>query len=379
MNFIVFNEIIQYLEFNQDVINLLRVDKKSYSFRKLIRFPRAPCEFWEKNDSIDIPLKYRVLAIKNDKQYDRVRNIKGLLDNLSYDHLKYNTSPSRVIEPFLTRQERLTKVSLGRDFNQPFYNGLFPLSIVSLKFIESSGIISFFSGKFSQVIIEGHLPEKLLSLSLGNIFNHPIAVNTIPQTLVSLTLGAEFDQNIDFLKPLLNLKKLDLGVQFNREIQPGQLPANLEYLCLSHRYNIPLKPNALPNSLVWLSMSFHYNFDIGYGVLPNNLKRIKFGSRFNSSCCFNSGIERITFGGDFNQVLTNLIFQNPIDSVKCISFRRSASFKQEINENSLPRNIKSLKLQYSFSQPLSELQRIYPNLESLSIGEKKFVLTSLKN
>ncbi|KYQ90189.1 hypothetical protein DLAC_08787 [Tieghemostelium lacteum] len=160
-----------------------------------------------------------------------------------------------------------------------------------------------------------HLPVRLRSLKMGNIFNKNLLLHCLPPTL----------------------KKLHLSRAFNQQLENGHLnQCDMELLVFGKFFNYPLNRDWIPTSLLYLCLSDMYNQPISY--LPDKLIHLRFGNCFNVSFSFKlpSTLKILEFGSSFNQ--------------------------DNITEDIIPPSVTYLFLGSSFNQPIKYLP---PNLEKL--------------
>lgn len=201
-----------------------------------------------------------------------------------------------------------------------------------------------------------NLPNELIMLTLGNLFDRSIdllptnlqqliftecsrfnrSVDNLPNSLCHLHFGLEFNQTLDNLPN--SLCHLTVSYHMNRSI--NNLPCNLVFLDLGYHFNQSICN--LPQKLIWLKFSRCFNSNINMNILPNNLKILIFGNK------------KVSFL--LNKLPNNLTH---------LLFEHSSEFNMPLNN--LPNNLTHLSLGYCYS---CELKNLPPSLKYVQISEK---------
>jgi hypothetical protein len=163
-------------------------------------------------------------------------------------------------------------------------DGVFPNNLLSLTFGDNfyqridflpCNLKSFVLGKWLNEPMTATLPPSLQHLSVGD---HPIEQNFLPQSLLSIEFGFLFNRTLmPGVLPHL-LTSLVFGYNFNQFLAPGVLPPALENLRFEDCFNQPIGKDVLPSSLRKLSFGYMFGQRFDQGCLPESLESLSFGN-----------------------------------------------------------------------------------------------------
>lgn len=252
----------------------------------------------------------------------------------------------------------LRSLHLGSDFNQPLgiaSNGDFG---AMRKYWPASLTHLVLSTKFTQALLEGHLPPTLLVLDMSLAqWNRPLQSDLrLPRCLHSLILPHDpFDQ------PLLvteqdywpeSLTSLELGDNYVLPLVEWTFPRQLRKLRLGHRWELPSSQLRCPITLHTLIFGESFNQSVGDLVLPPSLRVLRMnGFMFNQPVAglrLPDGLEELQLGSN---ILTG---SRPF-------LRLVGAFNQPLNQLRLPVTLQWLCLPSSnFCQPRASLPTTLP-------------------
>ncbi|GAM25280.1 hypothetical protein SAMD00019534_084550 [Acytostelium subglobosum LB1] len=158
------------------------------------------------------------------------------------------TLPESVTEYVLdseTRLPRITKLTMSTYFNDP-------------------------------MPVECILPDTLVSLTFGDMFNQPLNAATLPLILRTLKFGFYYDQVLDINTLPSSLTSLYFGWRYNQVISPGMLPDSLIQLSFGNCFNQPLTAGVLPMNLCALELGGEFKHDGDNAVLPPSITKLSF-------------------------------------------------------------------------------------------------------
>ncbi|GAM28332.1 hypothetical protein SAMD00019534_115080, partial [Acytostelium subglobosum LB1] len=160
--------------------------------------------------------------------------------------------------------------TLYSKYNHPFIPGSLPSLLINLTLGE----------KYNQSFSSGSLPSSLLHPSFPNNskYDHDFQSNVLPYSLQTLLLGPSFKKSLNNCLPQ-SLLSLTLGEVYNLPIFENTLPKGLRVLKFGYWYTQPMSPGVLPNSIVDLSLYYINDYKtirtIPLGVLPPSLTRLQ--------------------------------------------------------------------------------------------------------
>eukprot|EP01133_Synstelium_polycarpum_P003822 gene3822-4412_t len=99
----------------------------------------------------------------------------------------------------------------------------------------------------NRVISFSLLPNSVLRIHTGNLFNQPIATRSLPPRLTHMTFGD----------------------CFNQAILPGQLPQSLQYLHVGSDFSQPLVPGSIPESVTHFSCGDSFRQPLTRDLIPS--------------------------------------------------------------------------------------------------------------
>ncbi|KYQ92497.1 hypothetical protein DLAC_06483 [Tieghemostelium lacteum] len=369
INYFIVNEVIQYLYKNIDILNFIKTNKQSYSFRDSIRFIQYPIDYLCKTQCTNtLPKRFKTLMLKQEH------------------YVVILKSKNNQLGSYLSTQVNLYNIFLCLGFDLALQPQTLP----------NSAIRMYIHDKFKNEICKGSLPVSLNLLTLGTSFNRGFVADTLPLGLKELNFGIDFNQDLkschlwsleslerltfgtdfnqvlhrDYLPP--NVLELTLGINFNREFDTDSLPVHLQLLTWKSTRSQPLKVGVLPSTLKTLILPFTYDFPFHCDLWPKSLEALQFGKINNliePGSLSNGTLKHLTLGyyrhplskGTLPDTLTTLILHcdcgSPIQpGVLPTSLQKlqlGTSYNQEILPDSLPPNLLILSLGKSYSHPLS--------------------------
>ncbi|EGG14894.1 hypothetical protein DFA_10767 [Cavenderia fasciculata] len=206
-------------------------------------------------------------------------------------------------------------------------------------------------------IIEGCLPDTLIYLNLGFLFDQPLGPDILPPRLTHLSFGANF-QSPTLCLPQ-SITHLRLGSSYSHSIQ---LPTRIKELCLLYQPNSTIQfPQSIthltwfienieqflltndimsikPNHVTHLCLASNYNYPLPCSLNPLFSERDRFGYWLSQSNT-NKLIDQyhFYFTGDnpfvHLSLATDIIQSRPLPTIiKSLSTDRSKSF-QQLNRN----------------------------------------------
>ncbi|EFA77286.1 hypothetical protein PPL_12497 [Heterostelium album PN500] len=235
--------------------------------------------------------------------------------------------------------------------------------------LANSNVVSICLGRdFNHSLENVKLPPTLESIRLGDSFNHPIRAGLLPSTVTRLAFGKGFASYNETVLPV-NLKELafefhcdvnQLPQSFLKSI-PSTLtsvgsvtPSSLDLLkkqfpsieTISLTSEIPqnLENGSIPSTITELTISAPTN--VKPGSIPSSIKRFNLGLGF--------------FSGELNDILPMDAKYDSLD----LGYNRHI---MPLVANSLPLNIKHLRLPSSYNHPLV-IGSIPKSVESLHLG-----------
>ncbi|KYR01995.1 hypothetical protein DLAC_11449 [Tieghemostelium lacteum] len=357
MNYYVVCQIINYLENNNEILNLLYTCKINYKYRDNIRWLEFPTGYY---------LSY--LKSKNNNDQDNSNKNTSKRDIISSILRKpkklstFNVLPSKFRNITIRTTEDL-QVFIGiiDEFNSKFsingtltFCGKGAVNLLTLPGGELSGVklttyeswpefpkdtestitdITVDGISHSRNLIVG-FPTNTKSLTLNRI--HCDQLVMLPRNLETLKLGpAAWEPcNADDLPR--TLKTLHAFTNF----PSGHLPESITDLSLYHRLNYQLRIDEIPSNVKYLKL-LNYN-RIKPGHLPNSLVSLELDSEISPG-----------------------VF--PQHGCKLVSLTYLAYYSQPIHVNSLPHSLKFLKLSSQFNLPI-ETNVLPVGLETLIFG-----------
>ena len=233
--------------------------------------------------------------------------------------------------------EGLTSLSLGAMFNQPVAGFQLPPALTHLDL----------GAYLCQPVNELQLPPSLLRLSLPSQCNVPAAELSVRSAhLTSLSLPSRFNQPLAQLQLPPSLTRLNMGNQCEQPMGPLRLPPNLRSLELATCFGLPLMDWQPPSSLTELTMSKYWNLDPRHNLLlPPALKSLRFGERFDEpvdGMVWPPTLTRLHLGAHFTKSLRNL-------PASLTSLTISEAWNRQAADIRLPVALTSLTLEYEIA------------------------------
>lgn len=325
---------------SDDLCNLLLCNTRFKTFfHKFIiqntKIGYSVVEFWHKLGK-DIT---KIKKIYIDLHYKDIEWDKLMIEKLSHKFLGlkelYLQNNFNVPIKKLGLPPNLTKLDLGKLFNQPLEENIFPST---LKYLNLSA--------FDHPLTKNILPPNLIELHLGNgersywynqsyFYSHSLEVDVLPKTLKKLHLRLNSTGLIkeDTLpEGLIELNLITTSDQSLKGILPNSLK-KLKYRCNCGYF----KKEILTNSLEELDIECEaYDNSLDF-MLPNGLKKFRLRYNPNTSLyrkMLSNKLTELYIGNNFNQPLLSKIFP---DSLKEMYF--GTYFNREIAKNILPPNL----------------------------------------
>ncbi|EGC35033.1 hypothetical protein DICPUDRAFT_152686 [Dictyostelium purpureum] len=327
------------------------------------------------NDSTLLPGDLEVLEINDINKQSW--NFPSKLKKLIYTISDYRNSQATEL-PQNLKSLKLVNCSLNFFCTLPqtlkklkVYNRSISKLYHDMRFPQNTEVLYLYDGMFNRPL--QFLPQTLLKLELDPSFDQSIPVGVLPETLKKLVLKNESPKysfiQCEALPIGLKVLKLGSGYRFD------SLPPNITTIQCNHEL-IDLFPQSVTQ------YKFDYQFERFFfeeterpnlSVLPDHIKSIKCVSRNN-----------LVFKSLFIQKKSNIVldsyrdmFKVPINSIlplQIISSSKSITrldFSYSINTpippNTLPPNLKSLKLNWYYDEPFLQ-GTLPPSLQSLSLG-----------
>eukprot|EP01132_Coremiostelium_polycephalum_P000850 gene850-1059_t len=188
----------------------------------------------------------------------------------------------------------------------------------------------------------------------NSFFKPPISLKITPSIVEELS-SSEFNANIvkiaihvnDFpnqsIETLISMvpsttKKLLLGISNSTKLRPGVIPQSIESIQFIGRNGFALEQDAISNSVSTLTIDYQ-SFLLSFKALP-------------------SGITRMTLS--YSEPLANYTPQTGMFPAALTYLDLGGSgFNHSISEGFLPPNLETLKLGFSFNQPLLD-DKVFP-------------------
>ncbi|KYR00197.1 hypothetical protein DLAC_03355 [Tieghemostelium lacteum] len=228
---------------------------------------------------------------------------------------------------------------------------------------------------------EDTLPKSLLHLDL---YSYMKSINHLPPNLTSLSLLPYGNSDWDMSPGVLpnSIKILKLGEV--KSPQLGFLPLECRYLNIYYLRG-PLDRHVLPDKLKELYIGAIVDVTLKYGVFPEGLEIISMNTQqtpLDINFKFPSTLKRLSLVGMFNQKLESLpvgletlelgpSFNQPLNclsgllSLKTLNI--GSAFNQILSVTSLPANLLHLTFGSGFNRSL--FQGVLPNsLQTLALG-----------
>lgn len=142
------------------------------------------------------------------------------------------------------------------------------------------------------------IPDTLLCLELGCVFNQPIT----HMFITSLIMGYNFNQKIEHM---IHITHLTVGHSF--DVKTHKIPSSVAHLTFNNGFNRPLS-NAIPSSVTHLTFGDHFNQHID-GQIPSSVTHLTFGGRFVHQIhdCIPKSVKYLEIGSGFGKVVNDCV------------------------------------------------------------------------
>eukprot|EP00435_Cladocopium_sp_Y103_P061557 s808_g23.t1 len=384
----------------------VKLDWRTVTLPQSLRILTFGSDFNESLDQVNLPVGLKSLTFGF--YFNRSLVSASLPSGL--ENLTFGGSFNQTLE-YVRLPSSLKSLTLGPMFSHSLRGVLWPNTLERLilrsAFRQSLDGVDlphglkhlFLGGCFNHSLGQVTLP-KLETLTFGAAFNQSLCEVNLPE-LRSLTLGDGFNQPLDKInfKNLSRLHTLSFGNAFSQSLDGVNLPEGLQHLSLGEDFG-SLQRVMLPPSLQTLectgrslegvnlpglqSLSLWEASNLERVNLPAGLKSLSLDGEIQSLDFLPSGLEKLTFGDDFNQSLDDInlprsllklalgdSFNQSLDRVQWPSGLRSLSFGWtfdcSLEEVNLPDSLHSLTFGSQFNQSLEKL-RWPAQLQSLTFG-----------
>jgi len=235
--------------------------------------------------------------------------------------------------------------------DQILIEGVLPNSLKSLTFVNGFG--SKYYRNHTQSLLPGVLPIGLTELDLGKDYDLSLSKGSLPDSLTKLKFGRYFTQTIKPNVLPLNITDLEFDDDWYSDatvipqLCPGSLPANLLRLKLGASFNQPLIKGLLPDTITHLTFKKSFNpWKLEPNMFPISLTYLEFGADFNpltlDKGVFPLSLTHLKFGDEFGSFNCTPLFSEGCFPINLTKLEFGIYFKQDIEANVLPPNLKYL-------------------------------------
>ncbi|KAN0015861.1 hypothetical protein ACTFIU_005808 [Dictyostelium citrinum] len=334
-----------------------------------------------------IPNTVKILQISQSPQYTlRKGTIPNSVLNLKINVLKSKPSTNEKQIFYNSGYERMVVMNKQQQQFNNNNNNKIIYSITDQSIPNSVKSLSISSCEIN--IKVGSLPDSIENLKIGNC-KRVITKSFLPKKLKSLDItfsggGSGDCRNIEYSSLPNTLTELKYHIDFrdhsNLLISNNELPLLFPSTLLKlHLGRVNEEPCLFINKLSLLSSlkilifdkESKFNEKIEVGQLPYGLEEISFGGSFNQillpGVLPSSSLKVVTFGKEFNQQLS--IGSIP-RGVEILNFSNDSKFNRSIDTiGILPSTLLHLKFGEHFQSPITKLNVLPPSLKTLQFSK----------